>query len=134
VVNFSESQGELKTKCKEVIHTNSTVKESIKLLLISFVISLLAFMFSDSRIGFFIYPFVYFLTFLLVPYWLRNKNINWKIKLFSTIFIGITGIAAITYLYGAGRTLHRYIIVFCVIVVCCIVSNCIKKNNVSARL
>ncbi|AYO30309.1 hypothetical protein D2962_06465 [Biomaibacter acetigenes] len=108
----------------------STVKESIKLLLISFIISLLVSMFSDFdlRIGFFVYVFVYFLSFLLVPYWLRNNNINWGIKLFLTIFVGIISITAIAYIYGIGRTLHTYTVAFCVLIISLIVINCIKKK------
>jgi hypothetical protein len=108
----------------------STVKESIKLLLISFIISLLVSMFSDFdlRIGFFVYVFVYSLSFLLVPYWLRNNNMNRGTKLFLTIFIGIISITAIAYIYGIGKTLYRYTVVFCLLIITLLTINCIKKK------
>jgi DNA integrity scanning protein DisA with diadenylate cyclase activity len=106
----------------------NTAKGSIKLLLISFIISLLVSMFSNLRIGTFFHLFVYFLSFLVLPDWLRNNNINWGMKLFLTIFVGVISIATITYIYGTGRILHRYTIIFCVVIICLIVENCIKKN------
>ncbi|NPV43739.1 MAG: hypothetical protein HPY70_07190 [Firmicutes bacterium] len=102
-------------------------KGSIKLLLISFIISLLVSMFSNLRIGTFFYLFVYFLSFLVLPDWLRNDNINWGMKLFLTMFVGITSIGTITYIHGTGQVLYRYTIMFSVVIICLIVGNFIKK-------
>lgn len=107
----------------------SLANRSIKLLVISFVISLLVFWCFDLGIVASVYAFVYLLSLLLVPYWLTNNNIKSGMKLFSTIAIGVFGVASIAYIYGVDRTLYRYVIVFCVVVTSCIISNCIKRKK-----
>lgn len=105
----------------------SIVKGSIKLLLISFIISLLVPMFFNSGIGAFFHLFVYFLSFLLLPSWLRNNNINRGMKLFLTIFVGVISIATIIYIYGTGKILYRYTITFCAVIICFAIVN-YKRN------
>lgn len=105
----------------------STVKGSIKLLLIFFIISLLVCMFSNLRIDFYYYVFVYFFLFFVLPDWFRNNNINWGMKLCLTISFSIISIATIRYIYGTSRPSHSYTILFCVVIIYLIAENCIKK-------
>lgn len=101
----------------------SEVKRLIKLLLISAIISFLL----STKVSTFSRIFVYFLSLLVLPDFLRNSNINWGKKLILIVFVGVISMATIKYFYGTGRILHNYIIVFCVVMLSLIVVNCIKR-------
>jgi hypothetical protein len=103
---------------------------SIKLLLISIIVSLLAFVLLDLELGSSVYFFIYLLTFLLVPYWLRyNTKIQWGLKLFLIILVGIISIGTIISLYGTSKAFYRYIIIFCILVASGIIFNYIKERT-----
>jgi hypothetical protein len=113
----------------EETYMKNTVTKSMVILLISFSISILAFIIFDLKIGSFTYLFVYLLSLLLIPYWLNNNNINWKSKLSLTILVGIISSMTIIYTYGISRTLQRYAIILGVVVIFCIGSNYIKNKK-----
>jgi hypothetical protein len=88
---------------------------SIKLLLISIIVSLLAFVLLDLELGSSVYFFIYLLTFLLVPYWLRyNTKIQWGLKLFLIILVGIISIGTIISLYGKVRSFITRLLLYSV--------------------
>ncbi len=108
----------------------STAKRSIVLILISLIISFLVYMCTNLGINSFFHLFVYFLSLLVLPDWLRNNKINWRMKLLLTIFVGIISITTLIHIFGIGKILYRYTIIFCIAIICFIIIDTInaKKN------
>lgn len=109
----------------------SEVKGSIELLLKSIIVSLLLSMFSNSKVRTFFHFFVWFLSLMVLPDWLRNSDASWGKKLFSTIFVGVISMAILKYFYGIGRVLYSYALVFCVAMISFVVVNYIKTLKAS---
>ncbi|WP_313346359.1 hypothetical protein [Sedimentibacter sp.] len=113
---------------------NNALKESIKFIFISLIVSLIVYKSSNLGVDFFAYIFVYFLSFFILSFWLNNNNIKWGIKILLAVFIGIIGFTTIAYFYGSGKILTRYTIAFCVVYICFIVVNYIKKKLIKNKI
>jgi len=103
--------------------------ETIKMLLLSFIVSFVLYKFSSLDINFFAYMFIYFLSFLIPFPWMKNKSIKNSTKILLLVFIGVIGSLSIYHLYGYGKTLSRYIILFCFVYTCIAIIEYLKKTH-----
>ena len=95
---------------------NNTIKEFVKTLSITLIISLLMYgMFHNVRD--FTFIFIYVLNFIGMTELLNNININWKVKLFSTLFIFFISVSTIVFLYGNDKILQDYLFLLCIIII-----------------
>ena len=109
----------------------NVITKSVKLALVSAIVSFLPLFInpiSSSTFGFSAYFFIYLLTFFLIPYWLKNNNIKWSIKLILTAVVSIISILTIISTDGMGRTLNCYLIIFSILVIGSIISNLTKRK------
>jgi hypothetical protein len=109
---------------------NNILKESIKFICISLIVSFIVYKSSNLGIDFFAYMLVYFLSFFILSFWLNNNNIKLVVKILLAVFVGIIGFTTIAYFYGTSKILTRYTIAYCVVYFCFIVVSYIRKKMI----
>lgn len=94
---------------------NSVLKETIKLLVLSIGVS---FLFYGLTSFSFIYVFVYFLSILVVPYWIKCEKLHWGIKVLSVVVVFL--ISSLTMIFSVNGVyrdnLNFYFVLYAIVV------------------